>query len=276
MLAENNANIYKLGANAIKRNLYVDDLPLGTDTLDEAIKIRDEIAIILKQSCFELRKWCSNESLLDGMPRETELSVITIDKGENLKTLGLQWNFVKDTLNYSTPAQLSSRRTTKRLILAEISKLFDPLGLLGPMTLIGKLLIQKLWKLNLNWDKSVPQEIETTWEQYKDKLNFLNQLTVPRNVFNSNSKLIEFHGFCDASINAYGACIYVKEINNEARVNLLCGKSRVAPVITLSLPRLELCGATLLATLIDKVLGALRISTKILTTGVIQISFCHG
>ncbi|KAK9739877.1 Pao retrotransposon peptidase [Popillia japonica] len=56
---------------------------------------------------------------------------------------------------------------------------------------------------------------------------------------------IEIHGFCDASETAYGACIYLKstDLAGSAICNLLCCKSRVAPLKSISIPRLELCGA---------------------------------
>jgi len=71
-----------------------------------------------------------------------------------------------------------------------------------------------------------------------------------------NSK-IQLHGFCDASEQAYGACIYVKGKNDSTA--LLCSKSRVAPLKALSLPKLELCGAVLLVRLMKKITNSLNI-----------------
>ena len=60
----------------------------------------------------------------------------------------------------------------------------------------------------------------------------------------------KFHGFCDASLNGYGACIYVKTIYKSGKISvkLLSSKSRVAPVKQ-TIPRLELLGALLLSRL---------------------------
>lgn len=59
---------------------------------------------------------------------------------------------------------------------------------------------------------------------------------------------IEIHGFCDASRLGYGACMFVRFIdsNNIIAVKLICSKSRVAPVSGVTIPRLELCAASLL------------------------------
>jgi hypothetical protein len=70
-----------------------------------------------------------------------------------------------------------------------------------------------------------------------------------------NAHTIELHGFCDASQAGYGACLYVRSIDKEGKffVNLLCAKSRVAPLKPLTIPKLELCGALMLAKLGDQV-----------------------
>lgn len=71
----------------------------------------------------------------------------------------------------------------------------------------------------------------------------------------NDSRNLQLHGFCDASQRAYGACLYLRSRTSEDKyyVELLCSKTRVAPLKVVSLPRLELCAALLLAQLLDKV-----------------------
>ncbi|KAJ8914334.1 hypothetical protein NQ315_011322 [Exocentrus adspersus] len=74
-----------------------------------------------------------------------------------------------------------------------------------------------------------------------------------------NATMVELVGFCDASVVAYGAAVYVRVINNNVYINLLCSKSRIAPINKkLTIPRLELNSALLLAELINKVYGLLE------------------
>lgn len=71
----------------------------------------------------------------------------------------------------------------------------------------------------------------------------------------SKPQLLEMHGFSDASINAYCACIYIKSSDSKGNIcsKLLCSKSRIAPIKSTTIPRLELCGALLWAQLMHKV-----------------------
>jgi len=119
-----------------------------------------------------------------------------------------------------------------------------------------KLILQDLWQLAIQWDESVPQDIHTRWIIFRTQMSDLNQLRIPRCVkFNVHQSIVEVHGFCDASQRAFGTCVYIhaKLGINDHHSKLLCSKSRVAPLKTVSLPRLELSAALLLAGLINKV-----------------------
>lgn len=99
------------------------------------------------------------------------------------------------------------------------------------------------------------------WELFCKSWNHLKFIKIPRNVNPGNKRrAITLHGFCDACEKGFGACIYVlsKDKESKNQVNLLCSKSRVAPLKTLSLPRLELCAALLLSRLKEVVKRALR------------------
>ncbi|CAI6358766.1 unnamed protein product [Macrosiphum euphorbiae] len=115
--------------------------------------------------------------------------------------------------------------------------------------------MQKIWQTRVDWDATLPTEIEGEWRKCRANLIHLNTLKITRSLVGDGDMAdIQLHGFADASLTAYGACLYlrVKNYNGEVITNLICSKSRVAPLKTISLPRLELLAAVLLVRLAAK------------------------
>ncbi|XP_044573589.1 uncharacterized protein LOC123257728 [Drosophila ananassae] len=127
------------------------------------------------------------------------------------------------------------------------------------MVIQFKILFQELWVLNLDWDSPLPLNLEDWYLKCKHDINTLNQLEVPRYIGNSTDT-IELHAFSDASIKAYAAVVYSRVTlpDGNIQVTLIAAKTRVAPLKTQSLPRLELCGALPLSRLINSVQTALK------------------
>jgi hypothetical protein len=147
-------------------------------------------------------------------------------------------------INFILPKKTST--VTKRKILSTVASFFDPLGKINPIIVLAKIFLQHLWRLKIDWDESLPMEYQTQWERFCQQLPLLESLKIPRLVRTAGTATnIELHGFSDASLQAYGCCIYMRSINtsSEITVKLLCAKSKVAPIKTLSLAKLELCGA---------------------------------
>lgn len=91
-------------------------------------------------------------------------------------------------------------------------------------------------------------------------------MTFDRRLFAKQCCNIQLHGFCDASNTGYGACLYIRSVGKTKEIisKLLCAKSRVSPLKTMTVPRLELCGAFLLSRLYHEAVDALNIvPTKI-------------
>jgi len=155
------------------------------------------------------------------------------------------------------PKRKTADTVCKRTILSLASSLFDPLGLISPIIIRAKVLLQEIWLLKLNWDESVPQNICSTWLDLLQELSTISSLKIPRFCPGMRAASFQIHGFCDSSIRAYGCCIYFrfKDDTGKVSVQLLTSKSRVAPTKKRTLPQLELCGAHLLAQLLAKVRG---------------------
>ncbi|XP_072384596.1 uncharacterized protein [Diabrotica undecimpunctata] len=247
-------------AQIIRDDFYVDDLLTGSDSATDLAIASAEISDILQRGCFPLRKWVSNcSSIIQGLNASpVESNFLRI--GDSTKALGILWHIDEDVLSYHVTTPVSNS-ASKRTILSNIAQIFDPLGLLAPCIIKAKIIIQEIWSEHLEWDQSVPVSIHTKWLIFKDQLSLLNNLKIPRHVICSNHILLELHGFSDASEQAYGACIYTRSINSsgEVTVQLLCAKSKVAPLKKITLPRLELMGALILSRLSNKVIQSLTL-----------------
>lgn len=168
--------------------------------------------------------------------------------------------------NVPLPAY-NEARPTKRIVLSEISKLFDPLGFLGPVVTTAKLIMQELWRLKLDWNDELPDDQMQLWLAFREQLVAVRQIRKKRCVIPGNAVKIELLGYCDASKRAYGAVLYVRSELNDGTINiqLVCSKSRVAPLKPTTIPRLELCGALVLAQLVQKAIESLKVKLDSVT-----------
>lgn len=173
-VAYDNENKYPQVAQIIKNDFYVDDVLTGANTIQELRTIKNDLINILQSAGFPLRKFTSNvQELCD---KDSTISEISL--GDKIKKpLGVSWNPLNDTFCYSASNITIHKQITKRTILATTAQLYDPLGLLAPIIVTAKLLVQQLWQLKLNWDESVPMNIQTKWLLFCDKLNHINTLT---------------------------------------------------------------------------------------------------
>ncbi|XP_039304898.1 uncharacterized protein LOC105203341 [Solenopsis invicta] len=261
-LADDEAHAFPIAARVIKSHLYVDDLLSGADSIEEARAIRDEIIALLARGGFSIRQWAANdERIVNDLATSVLHAKFTFNEDRSFKTLGITWSTDGDELRYSINPIKITERITKRNILSEIAKIYDPLGLLGPVILYAKKMMQDVWRCGLHWDESVPQNVHTDWTEFARQLEELNEVSFDRKLFGDDYDEVQIHGFCDASNVGYGACVYARTRgkNKNVTARLLCAKSRVAPLKTITIPRLELCGALLLARLYREVSKALNI-----------------
>lgn len=117
---------------------------------------------------------------------------------------------------------------------------------------VAKIIMQKLWRTGLGWDKQVPDTIFREWQQFQQQLPLLAKIRLPRWLGISEHSNVTLHGFADASEVAYGAVLYARvETASHIECTLIAAKSRVAPLKTVTIPRLELCAAQVLSELVQ-------------------------
>lgn len=254
---------YPEASKSIQNDLYMDDCTTGASSEKKAIKLARDIDGVLKGGGFEMKKWKSNSRLLvKEMRSEEEESILFVDE-EKASVLGLKWLIAQDKFTFSVKTPDVEGDITKRRILACVAQLYDPNGFLSPVTISGKIIIQDLWRLGLDWDEVVSKEIETRFREYWKEIKLLEKFTLDRWIGTAENQKIEIHGFSDASTVAYGAAIYIRVENNDGNVvsTLLVSKTRVAPMKTITVPRLELAAAELLSRMLGELIKAMEFTS---------------
>ncbi|UYV64975.1 K02A2.6-like [Cordylochernes scorpioides] len=200
-------------------DFYVDDLVTGTFSVDEGKNLVQELYGLLSAGGFELRKWTSNVpdvlSLLQNHLRSTKTNIGFEESKEFVNLLGLQWQPRTDGFTFQGIA-LPLTSMTKRGILSQVAKIFDPLGWISLFTTTIKLILHELWKTGLEWDDPIPEELRRKLTLINQDLPSLEHIQIPRCVVPGNIMKVEFHGFYDASQKACSASLYLKDRTNLA------------------------------------------------------------
>ncbi|KAJ8724347.1 hypothetical protein PYW08_015821 [Mythimna loreyi] len=281
---------YPLAAERVLNSFYVDDFMSGCEDVTEGIELYKQMNELLGKGGFQLQKWNSNSKeilekirTLEGDQSINKISSIESNKEDNennttitnnyqkevtikvddtMKILGLTWDRQEDSFRYTVCVQPSNKQpVTKRAVVSDIAKLFDPLGWLAPTIVLAKIFIQKLWLAGIGWDEQLTTDLIQEWYTYQEELPLLSKVKIPRWLGTRSESDIELHGFCDASKAAYSAVVYLRLVDStdKIKVSLLVAKTRVAPIKQVSIPRLELCGAVLLANLLAETAEVLNV-----------------
>lgn len=268
LVADDEATKYPIASKCVKTDMYVDDLLSGAESTSEAIELRHQFSDLFNAGHLSLRKWASNdESVLADIPAEYRAlqTPFELHKNDDIKTLGIWWNPKTDKLHFRIDiSTLSSAAIiTKRKLLSDGSKIFDPCGILSPVTIKAKILMQEAWKQGIDWDNNLSPEIQAQWNEYRSELHLLEKVEVKRWLSTTKESKLSLHGFCDSSSKAYCAVIYlVQQTSDNFTSHIVCSKTKVAPIQCESIPRLELCGAVMLCELMERVSKNLKISKE--------------
>jgi len=241
---------------ALLTQTYMDDICTGANTIEEAQDLQYDLIYVLSQFGLELKKWASNiPQLLANVPLEDQAigPLPFNDETLQIQVLGLKWNPTEDTFNYN----VSSTKfiSSKRAMLSMIARIFDPLGLLSPVIFYAKHQLQCAWQSGISWDERLPLDLETSWSSFASELPQLSSIHVPRFIGVALDCCYELCGFCDASVKGYAAVVYLRvtDSSDSVSVQLLGGKTKLAPIKSMSIPRLELCAAGLLARWLNRI-----------------------
>lgn len=252
----------------VAEDIYVDNLVTGTQTVQEGLAIYETAKNSFKDISMNLRDWNSNSKEF-----KARIPQHDVDKrSDTIKILGIEWDLLSDELQVSTSYNTFAKDAcTKRGILKVTASIYDPCGFVAPMVLPAKLLLQDLWKHKLKWDETLSDEFIGRWKVVLSMLQCIEEISVPRlyagrdKEYKSIEMKYELHCFSDASMQAYGAVVYLRAYNeseDKGYVSFVLGKSRLAPIKDkkdLQIPRLELLGAVIGCRLINYVTKFLRL-----------------
>ncbi|XP_028982253.1 uncharacterized protein LOC114841439 [Diachasma alloeum] len=228
---------------------------------EELLRTAHQVTQLCLSGGFPLTKWHSNSpALLTSLQPDSTSQEQRFIEDSLTKILGVSWHPGTDNFKFSV-TQPETSSITKRIILSETAQLFDPLGFLAPVVIRAKILLQALWIEKLGWDEPVSQTTAQRWSQFREELTQLSEITIPRWLGLLTDSVVEVHGFSDASQVAMSAVIYLKVLNKgKSQLTLVCSKTKVAPLKRLTIPRLELTAALLLAKLTKYVKDQLNLT----------------
>ncbi|XP_070526960.1 uncharacterized protein [Cardiocondyla obscurior] len=252
---------FPLAISCITTGRYMDDIFGGPKTTTEAKNVIQDLIGLCNAGKFPLQKWNSN--FPEVLPTTIKESSNLVETDNNLyKILGLGWKPKTDEFHFSVN-KADKATYTKRSIASDIARIYDPLGLSAPVIITAKIILQEIWALKLGWDEPICTNLHQKWTLFRNDLIKLNHLAIPRWLKGIRQNVtIELHGYLDASQQAMAAAIYIKIVLNDRNINtqLVCAKTRVAPIKKMTIPRLELTAALMLTKLIVNVQKALNLN----------------
>ena len=240
--------------STVLKNFYVDDCLKSLPSSSEAVRHVGNLRELMSRGGFNLTKWISNDrKVLESIPlHDRAKNVKELDLTKDVlpveRALGVSWSVENDKFFFKT--NIKKQQCTRRGILSVVSSIYDQLGMAVPFILPAKVLLQDLCRRGLGWDDVIPSHYLFHWRIWIQGLPKLSKLSVDRCVKPPDFGEIitsQIHHFCDASQSAYGAVSYLRLVNSSGQIHcsFLIGKSRLAPLKQMTIPRLELAAATL-------------------------------
>ena len=172
------------------KDIYVDDSTSGAETVNEGKKFYVTAKSILSAAGLNLRKWVTNDEDLQQFFDQNENAKSDIDSNQgddvtflnsqlkfeenkSKSVLGVEWKTKPDEFVFpfsNLVDQAKSLETTKKNVLKISASFYDPLGMISLVTSRVKTIFQLLCQDKLNWDDTVPWEIEIIWNEFISNL----------------------------------------------------------------------------------------------------------
>jgi len=255
---------------AMQKGRYVDDVAAGGDTVEECLQLAKDATRIAAEGGFKLRRWTTDnhklQKMLDDFQGEASTEEVINFKDTMDKVLGTVWVKGSDLLTFNVDQLIKHCHSLRgksnlRTVLSISARIYDVLGLVSPVVITCRILIQKIWRHKLDWDQPLPDDLNKEFWGWVSELPKLSEVKVPRHYFGREVDPLEIQLILcsDASTKAYGANAYFRSVNREGAITVtfVASRARVAPVDPPTLPRMELMAAELSVMLGVSILQAL-------------------
>ena len=258
ILCDKYENEFKDAVAAVRDSQYVDDLCAVADSEEDAVKIAVQMVGLFAKASMKVHKiMTSTAAIMDKAGIEDSCR----SQQPVHRILGVQWRPSTDTIEFSFSDSMDDNKIeTRRTLLSQLSRIWDPAGQISPVVLVGKLILAQTWSdgLDLDWDTPLPENLAKEWSKFKEGIKALDHISLPRLILKIEDRSTAFLAcLTDASKYAMGVAIYI--VGNK-KSQLLISKTRVAPKSSakvkderLSIVRLELLALLLGTRLISYV-----------------------
>ena len=222
-----------------KLEVFVDNLFVMLESNSDILPAADQILNIFNAAAMPLHEFASN------CP---EANKVFKDKGimtesKMLKTLGLYWDYSNDNWYINEP-EFQIEDISKRSVLSDIARLYDPMGFLAPISVQGRLIVQDAFECDFSWDARLTDEVNQKWIILVNQLKAALQIPIPRWVGFKTLENVSIHCFTDASERAMGMVIYLV---GQRHSIMYTSKAKICPnkMAHFTIPRKELTAISL-------------------------------
>ncbi|XP_069990659.1 uncharacterized protein [Penaeus vannamei] len=255
--AEDHGEVFdEQAVTAIIQSFYVDNLLLAHDDKERLIKIIKDLIALCNAGGWHLNQWTANNKdvfkKITELERDAPVASLDLSKGDLPveRTLGVHWSMAEDCFTFKIC--LGDKPLTHRGVLSIVASIYDPLGMVVPLTLPAEMILQDMCQMQLGWDENMGDKEGARWRKWLEQLPKLSRFKLPRSLVPISFGSIvsyQLHHFADASQSGHGTASYLRMVNVSERVycTLVMARARVAPLKPTSIPRLELTGATVAA-----------------------------
>lgn len=182
--AKENLNTLPVAAEAVLNNCFMDDILKSYRTEKEVEQFYKQSIDLWGKLNMKPHKWLTNSDTVRSVIPDDLLAqkpTLDISGTSQVKTLGLVWNSESDEMNVRVkPDCITKYKISKRGLSGAVPGLFDPLGLLSPLTLEGKLIIQQAWIDGVDWDDSLSPHLSKRAEAWLQDIQDTESITFSR------------------------------------------------------------------------------------------------